>query len=101
MAPGGACVTFHQARVPGRAFSASTLNSRADSMLSGLMAAKIRTADGREVTVALSGKRAAEVLTEAMDSKSEPYARFMSPAKSRVWINPTHVTAIEDHPDAD
>lgn len=64
------------------------------------MAAKIRLSDGRDVTVALSGKRVCEVLTETA-SKDETFARFVTPSKARVWINPTHVSAIEDRPDFD
>jgi hypothetical protein len=64
------------------------------------MAAKIRLVDGREVTVALDGKRAAEALKKTT-SEGEDFARFNTPAKTRVWVNPQHVAAIEDRPDLD
>lgn len=64
------------------------------------MAAKIRLVDGRELTVALSGKRVAETLTEAV-AQGESFARFVTPAQARVWVNPNHVAAIEDRPDLD
>jgi len=64
------------------------------------MAAKIRLSDGRDVTVALSGKRVFETLSESA-AQGETFARFVTPAQSRVWINPTHVSAIEDRPDLD
>lgn len=64
------------------------------------MAAKIRLADGRELTVALSGKRVAETLTES-GTAGEAFTRFMTPAQARVWVNPNHVAAIEDRPDLD
>ena len=64
------------------------------------MASKIRLADGREVTVALSGKRVTDTLTlTAKDG--EVFSRFVTPSKVRVWINPTHVAAVEDRPDLD
>jgi len=64
------------------------------------MAAKIRLSDGRDVTVALSGKRVVEALAECM-KEGETFARLVTPAQSRVWINPAHVSAIEDRPDLD
>lgn len=64
------------------------------------MASKIRLVDGREVTVELSGKRTAEALTKALASAA-PYAQFNTVSKSKVWINPDHVAAIEDRPDLD
>ncbi len=64
------------------------------------MAAKIRLADGRELTVALSGKRVADTLDAAV-KENEPFARFMTVGKARVWVNPTNVAAIEDRPDLD
>jgi hypothetical protein len=64
------------------------------------MAAKIRLADGREVTVALSGKRVVDALSLIVKD-GEAFARFVTPAKARVWVNPMHVAAIEDRPDLD
>jgi len=64
------------------------------------VAAKIRLADGREVTVSLSGKRVAEALHETAAS-TEIFARFTTPSNARVWVNPTQVSAIEDRPDLD
>lgn len=64
------------------------------------MAAKIRLSDGRDVTVALSGKRVADALATAK-AEGDMYTRFVTPAKARVWINPIHVSAIEDRPDLD
>lgn len=64
------------------------------------MAAKIRLADGRELTVALSGKRVVETLNESATA-GDTFARFVTPAQSRVWVNPLHVAAIEDRPDLD
>jgi len=64
------------------------------------MAAKIRLSDGRDVTVALSGKRVVDALAETA-SQGETFTRLVTPAKSRVWINPMHVSAIEDRPDLD
>ena len=62
------------------------------------MATKIRLSDGREVTVALDGKKVVEEL-EKTASNGSAFTRFSTPARSRVWINPTHVSAIEDRPD--
>jgi len=64
------------------------------------MAAKIRLSDGRDVTVALSGKRVVEALAESLQ-QGETFTRLVTPAQSRVWINPAHVSAIEDRPDLD
>lgn len=64
------------------------------------MAAKIRLSDGRDVTVALSGKRVVDALAAAT-SQRDMFTRFVTPAKARVWINPMHVSAIEDRPDLD
>ncbi len=56
--------------------------------------------DGRELTVALSGKRVVDALvaTHAKDAE-ERLARFTTAAKVRVWVSPAHVTAVEDRPD--
>ena len=64
------------------------------------MASKIRLSDGHDVTVALSGKRVVDALAEA-SGQGDAFARFVTPAKARVWINPMHVSAIEDRPDLD
>jgi hypothetical protein len=64
------------------------------------MAAKIRLADGREITIALPGKKVIEML-EAADQGAETYTRFNTASSTRVWINPTHVAAVEDRPDLD
>lgn len=64
------------------------------------MAAKIRLADGREITIALSGKRVADEL-DLTKKDGTNFARFMTPGKMRVWISPLHVAAIEDRPDLD
>jgi hypothetical protein len=64
------------------------------------MAAKIRLVDGREVTVTISGKRAAETLDQAAQGTSI-FTPFKTAAGSRVWISPAHVAAIEDQPDVD
>lgn len=64
------------------------------------MAAKIRLVDGRELTIALSGKRVADALNlSAQDG--EVFARFETAAKAKVWVNPKQVAAIEDRPDLD
>ncbi|MCW3062975.1 MAG: hypothetical protein JWN32_147 [Solirubrobacterales bacterium] len=63
------------------------------------MAAKIRLADGRQMTVAVSGKRVAQVLADTLSSEVEFYARFTTLERARVWINPSHVTAVEDRPE--
>lgn len=52
------------------------------------------------MTVALSGKRVFEALTETSSSE-DVFARFVTPSKARMWINPTHVSVIEDRPDLD
>jgi hypothetical protein len=62
------------------------------------MASKIRSSDGREITVALSGKRTAEALEQTIKS-DKPYAQFNTVTQSKVWINPFLVAAIEDRPD--
>jgi hypothetical protein len=62
------------------------------------MAAKIRLIDGREITVALSGKRAAEVLERAAKDGTQ-YTQFNTAAQAKVWISPAHVAAIEDRGD--
>ncbi len=64
------------------------------------MAAKIRLADGRDITVMLSGKRVAEALAKA-NKDSEMYVRFSSAMKTPIWINPALVAAVEDRPDMD
>jgi hypothetical protein len=64
------------------------------------MASKIRLADGREVAVALSGKRTAEVLEDATKA-TVPFVQFNSVKGSRIWINPIHVAAVEDAPELD
>ena len=64
------------------------------------MAAKIRLSDGREITVPVSGKRTAEALKQTIKSE-KPFAQFNTVGKSKVWINPVLVTAIEDRPDLD
>lgn len=64
------------------------------------MPAKVRLIDGREVTVTVSGKRAAETIDQAAGGSSN-FTPFRTAAGTRVWINPTHVVAIEDQPDPD
>lgn len=64
------------------------------------MATKIRLADGREVTIALDGKRVVETL-QAGAGEGELFVRFSTPAKTRVWVNPSNVACIEDRPDLD
>jgi hypothetical protein len=64
------------------------------------MPSKIRLSDGREITVALSGKRTAEALQKTMTDE-KPFTQFNTVAQSKVWINPMLVAAIEDRPDLD
>jgi hypothetical protein len=64
------------------------------------MAAKIRMADGREITVAVSGKRTADVLEQTIKG-DKPFAQFNTVSKAKVWVSPVHVAAIEDRPDLD
>jgi hypothetical protein len=64
------------------------------------MAAKIRLADGRELTIALSGKRVADAL-DATARNNEIFTRFETASKAKVWVNPLQVAAIEDRPDLD
>jgi hypothetical protein len=64
------------------------------------MAAKIRLSDGREITVAVSGKRSAEVLEQTLKG-DKSFAQFNTVSKSKVWVSPVHVAAIEDRPDLD
>ena len=64
------------------------------------MPSKIRLSDGREITVALSGKRTAEALQQTMKDQ-KPFTQFNTVAQSKVWINPMLVAAIEDRPDLD
>jgi hypothetical protein len=64
------------------------------------MPSKIRLSDGREITVALSGKRTAEALQQTLNAE-KPFTQFNTVAQSKVWINPTLVAAIEDRPDLD
>lgn len=65
------------------------------------MASRIRLVDGREITVALDGKRTVSALHEGPDDGTGKFVRFNTPLKSRVWVNPDHVAAIEDRPDLD
>jgi hypothetical protein len=60
---------------------------------------KIRLADGRELTVALDGKRVIEALRVTVDAADEDFTRFNTPTQARVWISPQHVAAVEDRPD--
>lgn len=62
---------------------------------------KIRLSDGREITIALDGKRVIESLNKAVDSSEEAFARFNTPHQARVWVSPHHVAAVEDRPDLD
>lgn len=62
------------------------------------MAARIRLSDGREFTVALSGKRTAEALQTARQEGLH-FQQFNTAARSKVWIAPTMVVAIEDRGD--
>jgi hypothetical protein len=62
---------------------------------------KIRLSDGREITIALDGKRVIESLNRAVDSKEEAFARFNTPQQARVWVSPNHVAAVEDRLDLD
>ena len=64
------------------------------------MASKIRLSDGREMTVTLDGKKVVEEL-EKTSRDGATYTRFSTPARARVWVNPLHVSAIEDRPDLD
>ncbi|UGS38825.1 hypothetical protein [Capillimicrobium parvum] len=64
------------------------------------MASKVRLADGREITVALPGKKVIDMLEQAATG-SESFTRFNTATSTRVWINPTHVAAVEDRPDLD
>ena len=68
--------------------------------VSGHMATKIRLADGREVTIALDGKRVVETLQTGA-REGELFVRFSTPAKTRVWVSPSNVVCIEDRPDLD
>jgi hypothetical protein len=63
------------------------------------MAAKIRLADGREMTVALDGKKVVEALEKVTENQT--FTRFNTPNRGRVWISASHVAAIEDRPDLD
>jgi hypothetical protein len=63
------------------------------------LVSKIRLADGREITVALDGKRVIEEL--AKTTATGGFTRFTTLSKARVWVNPTHVAAVEDRPDLD
>lgn len=65
------------------------------------MAAKVRLGDGREITVALPGKKVIELLEQQASSNSELFTRFNTATSTRVWINPAHVAAVEDRPDLD
>jgi hypothetical protein len=64
------------------------------------MACKIRLADGRELTIGLSGKRAAEALERTL-KEQRPFMQFNTLQKSKVWVSPVHVAAVEDRPDLD
>jgi len=64
------------------------------------MASKIKLADGRELTVTLDGKKVVEEL-ERTAREGLAFTRLNTPAKSRVWVSPRHVAAIEDRPDLD
>jgi hypothetical protein len=64
------------------------------------MASKIRLSDGRELTVSLDGKRVVAELEKTVGDE-DIFARFSTPTRSRVWVNPLHVASIEDRPDID
>jgi len=64
------------------------------------MASKIRLADGRDITVALDGKRVIAEFEQTTKGE-EQFTRFSTFAGARVWVNPSHVAAIEDRPDLD
>jgi hypothetical protein len=64
------------------------------------MASKVRLADGREITIALPGKKVIELLEEATEG-NESFTRFNTATNTRVWVNPMHVAAVEDRPDLD
>jgi hypothetical protein len=64
------------------------------------MAATIRLADGRQITVGVSGKRVAQVLADTISSEDELYARFTTVERARVWLSPAHVMSVEDRPEA-
>jgi hypothetical protein len=64
------------------------------------MASKIRLSDGRELMIGLSGKRTAEALESTLKD-GRPFVQFNTLQKSKVWVNPVHVAAIEDRPDLD
>jgi hypothetical protein len=63
------------------------------------MASKITLGDGREMTVALDGKKVVEALQKGEDDGG--FTRFNTLSRGRIWISPTHVAAIEDRPDLD
>lgn len=58
------------------------------------VAARILMADGRDVTVSLSAKRAAEIVEGAMRDGSS--ARLALINGNRVWVNPEQIAAIEE-----
>lgn len=62
---------------------------------------KIRLSDGRELTIALDGKKVIESLNKAAGSSEEAFARFNTAKQARVWVSPQHVAAVEDRPDLD
>ena len=62
------------------------------------MPAKIRLADGREITVMLSGKRVVEELLKPGGNGIQ-FTRFKSAQDTPVWVNPRQVAAVEDRPD--
>lgn len=64
------------------------------------MATKIRLADGREVTIALDGKRVVENM-QTSAAEGELFTRFTTAARTRVWVNPSNVACVEDRPDLD
>jgi hypothetical protein len=64
------------------------------------MASKIKLSDGRELTVTLDGKKVIEEFRRTVEA-GESFTRLNTPARSRVWVSPLHVAAIEDRPDLD
>ncbi len=64
------------------------------------MASKIRLSDGREMTETLDGKKVVEELEQTSRDEAN-YTRASTPARTRVWVNPLQVSAVEDRQDLD
>jgi hypothetical protein len=63
------------------------------------MTSKITMADGREITIALSGKRVVEAFVRSATERAT-FTQLTTTSKAKVWVSAAHVAVIEDRPDS-